>query len=101
MSEFANLDVLVTRPPNYHSYLLRFWEERGETDSASIWRFMLEDPQTAERFGFATLDALVHWIHEKIMPHDTKEVVSPHEKNLLDPNPPVHTALKEERNESE
>ncbi len=68
MSESANLDMLVSRPPNYHSYLLRFWEERGETDTASIWRFMLEDPQTSERFGFANLDTLVHWIRERILP---------------------------------
>lgn len=68
MSESANLDILVSRPPNYHSYLLRFWEERGETDTASIWRFMLEDPQTSERFGFANLDSLVHWIQERILP---------------------------------
>lgn len=68
MSDLAHVDVLVSRPPHYHSYLLRFWEERGETDGAQIWRFMLQDPQTEERFGFADLDALVTWIQTKIMP---------------------------------
>lgn len=68
MSDLASVDVLVPRPPHYHSYLLRFWEERGETDDAQIWRFMLHDPQTQERFGFANLDALVAWIQLKIMP---------------------------------
>lgn len=65
MSEIAHVDGLVPRPPQYHSYLLRFWEERGETDTARIWRFMLQDPQTEERFGFGDLDAMVVWIQEK------------------------------------
>lgn len=68
MSDLAHVDVLVPRPPHYHSYLLRFWEERGETADTQIWRFMLQDPQTKERFGFADLDALVTWIQLKIMP---------------------------------
>ena len=65
MSDIAHVDGLVPRPPHYHSYLLRFWEERGETDTARIWRFMLQDPQTEERYGFAGLDAMVVWIQEK------------------------------------
>lgn len=60
-SESAGTPV-VTRPPNYHSYLLRFWEERGDAPAPSTWRFSLEDPQTSERHGFASLDALVEWI---------------------------------------
>jgi hypothetical protein len=46
-------------PPRYYSYLLRFWEERGETASQTTWRFSLEDPQTAQRQSFADLEALV------------------------------------------
>lgn len=65
MSDIAHVDGLVPRPPHYHSYLLRFWEERGETDTARIWRFMLQDPQTEERYGFADLDAMVVWIQDK------------------------------------
>ncbi len=67
MSELVHVDGLVSRPPHYHSYLLRFWEERGETDAARIWRFMLQDPQTQERFGFADWDTLTLWIREKIL----------------------------------
>jgi hypothetical protein len=47
---------LSLRPPQYHSYLLRFWEERGQ--QPSVWRFSLEDPQTDQRYGFASLEAL-------------------------------------------
>jgi hypothetical protein len=70
MSELAPLDALVPRPPHYHSYLLRFWEERGDADTERIWRFMLQDPQTQERFGFADWDALTSWIREKILHRD-------------------------------
>lgn len=59
----ADATSVVARPPIYHSYLLRFWEERGDSSTASVWRFSLEDPQTSERHGFATLDALVQWIN--------------------------------------
>lgn len=74
MSELAHADVLVPRPPHYHSYLLRFWEERGETDQERVWRFMLQDPHTTERFGFASLDALVLWIQTKTMPTDSSSL---------------------------
>lgn len=74
MSETAHVDGLVPRPPQYHSYLLRFWEERGETDTARIWRFMLQDPETSERFGFANLDSLTDWIHKKITARETSQV---------------------------
>jgi hypothetical protein len=73
MSDIAHVDGLVPRPPHYHSYLLRFWEERGETDTARIWRFMLQDPQTEERYGFADLDALVVWIQEKTILHEDSQ----------------------------
>lgn len=68
MSELGFADALVPRPPQYHSYLLRFWEERGETETEPVWRFMIQDPQTHERFGFANLDTLVIWIQQKITP---------------------------------
>ncbi len=55
---------LTSKPPYYHSYLLRFWEERGH--QPSVWRFSLEDPQTDQRYGFASLDALVHWLKAEL-----------------------------------
>lgn len=55
---------LTPKPPHYHSYLLRFWEERGH--QPSVWRFSLEDPQTDERFGFASLEALTHWLEAEL-----------------------------------
>jgi hypothetical protein len=31
-----------------------------------VWRFSLEDPQTDERFGFASLEALMHWLEAEL-----------------------------------
>ena len=49
-------------PPEYHAYLLRFWEERGEQGASAAWRFSLEDPQTGQRQGFADLGSLTAWL---------------------------------------
>ena len=53
---------LVERPPGYRSYLLRLWQERSEQSSQVLWRFSLEDPLTARRQGFPSLEALTHWL---------------------------------------
>ncbi len=53
-------------PPRYHSFLLRFWEERSEEHAPVIWRFSLEDPLTDQRYGFASLEALNDWIKAQI-----------------------------------
>jgi hypothetical protein len=59
-SDADSLDLtLSAAPPRYYSYLLRFWEERGETAGQTVWRFSLEDPQTAQRQSFADLNALM------------------------------------------
>ena len=49
-------------PPEYHAYLLRFWEERGGPGTSAAWRFSLEDPQTGQRHGFADLASLTAWL---------------------------------------
>ena len=59
--------VIPDKPPHYQSYLLRFWEERGQQpDLPPAWRFSLEDPHTGERRGFASLEALVAFLREKL-----------------------------------
>jgi hypothetical protein len=50
---------LSAAPPRYYSYLLRIWEERGEQAGQTVWRFSLENPQTAQRQSFADLNALM------------------------------------------
>lgn len=43
-------------PLRYHLVVLCLWQERGA--GGPVWRFSLENPQTAERLGFGTLAAL-------------------------------------------
>ncbi len=51
------------RPPRYRAFLLRLWEERDQhPEAAAIWRLSLEDPQTGERLGFASLQALSEYL---------------------------------------
>lgn len=54
------------KPPGYHSYLLRFWEERSEQPVLTVWRFSLEDPLTSQRHGFANLEALMAWLQTEM-----------------------------------
>ncbi len=51
------------KPPRYHAYLLRFWQERSQPlTRLAAWRFSLEDPHTGERRGFADLEKLVAFL---------------------------------------
>lgn len=52
-----------TGQQTYRSYLLRLWEEHSK--DLNVWRFMLEEPQTGERLGFADLDGLVRWLQSQ------------------------------------
>jgi hypothetical protein len=49
------------RPVDYFSYLLRMWR----TGENSAWRASLEDPQTGERVGFRSLEALWSFLWER------------------------------------
>ena len=46
----------------YVSYLLRLWETKRE--GVSIWRASLQSPDTGERTGFASLDALFAFLRQ-------------------------------------
>jgi hypothetical protein len=59
-------------PPEYHAYLLRFWEERGEQGTSAAWRFSLEDPQSGQRHGFADLASLTAWLQASTERPDAK-----------------------------
>jgi hypothetical protein len=49
------------RPVEYFSYLLRMWR----TGKESAWRASLEDPQTGERVGFGSLEALWEFLQRR------------------------------------
>ena len=47
----------------YHSFLLRLWQVKENEHTA--WRASLESSHTGERWGFADLDALCTFLHER------------------------------------
>ena len=58
-----------TRPPQYRSYLLRFWREnlhKAADDARTVWRFSLEDPRSGRRLGFADFEQLAAFLREQM-----------------------------------
>jgi hypothetical protein len=48
----------------YYSFILALWQEADEpANSHASWRFSLEDPHTAERMGFKSIDELARYLH--------------------------------------
>ncbi|MCP4426975.1 MAG: hypothetical protein GY803_20995 [Chloroflexi bacterium] len=45
---------------NYIAYLIRLWPE-----GPGVWRGMLEDPNTGERYYFADIDELLSFLREQ------------------------------------
>lgn len=56
-------------PRRYLAFLLRLWQVRGE-DGGPAWRASLEDANTGERLGFASLGALVTFLEDQIRRYD-------------------------------
>lgn len=55
------------QPVRYHSFLIRFWQERaGDGLAPPVWRFSLEEPRTGERLAFASLDAVVEVLRQRM-----------------------------------
>ena len=48
-------------PLHYRAYVVRCWKERSVQAGVetAVWRFSLQDPRTNQRYGFATLEALL------------------------------------------
>ena len=65
--------ALPTRSSGYRSYLLRFWHEPAASPEQGAWRFMLEDPHTGERQGFADIDILVGHLHQLMNQPDAQQ----------------------------
>jgi hypothetical protein len=54
---------MTEKQTSYVAYLLRLWgvKEEGKT----TWRVSLQSPQTRERRGFASLDALFDFLQQQ------------------------------------
>ena len=59
----------------YISYLLRLWQTTS--GDKVVWRASLENSQTGERHGFASLDALLCFLRQTA---DTETEPSGHDK---------------------
>ena len=59
----------------YMSYLLRLWQTTS--GNKVVWRASLENSQTGERRGFASLDALLRFLRQTT---DTETEQSEHDK---------------------
>ena len=60
--KFEAGDPMKEQPVAYFSYLLRMWR----TGEKSAWRASLEDPQTGERLGFGSLEALWEFLQQQL-----------------------------------
>lgn len=60
---------------SYHSYLLRLWPAHDQEQIT--WRASLENPQTGERLGFASLDRLFTFLRDQTAEFSGDEEQSP------------------------
>ena len=54
---------MVKKLTGYMAYLLRLW--RVKEEGKATWRASLQSPQTRERRGFASLDALFDFLQQQ------------------------------------
>jgi len=55
-------------------YVLRLWQEPDDTGEHSArWRFVLEEPKTGQRRGFADLSALVDFLKTELQMQELNE----------------------------
>ena len=54
---------MVKKQTSYLAYLLRLW--RVKEEGKTIWRASLQSPQTRERRGFPSLDALFNFLQQQ------------------------------------
>ena len=54
---------MVKKQTSYMAYLLRLW--RVKEEGKTTWRASLQSPQTRERRGFASLDALFDFLRQR------------------------------------
>ena len=52
---------------SYQVYLLRVWQAQAAgSERKTVWRFSLEDTQTKQRRGFASLEEMVAFLSESL-----------------------------------
>lgn len=65
-------------------YVLRFWAEESRCLPHKNWRFVLQDPQTGQRVGFTTLEALTRYLLQQAEQTTRSNHNDPENKNSTD-----------------
>ena len=62
----------------YQVYVLRLWQEPGEPEEHSAtWRFVLEEPKTGQRRGFADFSTLIDFLKSEMQMQELNEKGKP------------------------
>ena len=51
---------MFEKPPQYHTFVLRIWQERDGAGETAVWRYSLHNVEESERIGFNSLEDLTH-----------------------------------------
>lgn len=57
---------MFEKPPQYHTFILRIWEERGSEGKTAVWRFSLHNVDESERIGFNSLEELTTYLQTSL-----------------------------------
>ena len=62
----------------YQVYVLRLWQEPGNTgEPSAAWRFVLEEPKTGQRRGFADFSTLIDFLKSEMQMQELNEKGKP------------------------
>jgi hypothetical protein len=61
----------MTKRRHYLAYLLRLW--RTSDGEKTLWRASLQSPNSAERYGFASLEELWDFVQAQVKEGDEKK----------------------------
>ena len=53
-------------PPQYHTFVLRIWEERSDAGKTAVWRFSLHNSEEDGRIGFNSLEELTTYLQSML-----------------------------------
>ena len=62
----------------YQVYVLRLWQEPAElSEPPSTWRYVLEEPKTGQRRGFADFSTLIDFLKSEMQMQELNEKGKP------------------------
>ena len=65
---------MFEKPPQYHTFVLRIWEERGSEGKTAVWRYSLHNVEDSVRIGFHSLEELTNHLQSLLnLPNSLNE----------------------------